>query len=102
MINLTTAKTILHIDGNSTDTVINSILTAAPSYIETVTGLETAKQYAEPLCDTITSFILPLWYFADKSETYKLQNVINSLCTLVKAKVVAGAYINVEAYQGNE
>lgn len=88
--NITEAKEVLRIEQTNTanDELILSLVQALPSYIEVTTGMKEADQANEPLVNTVSGFILKLWYFADHADDIKLQRTIDSLlkCITLKAR----------------
>lgn len=79
MVSIETAREWLRIDSTDNDSIIEGLLLAAPEYIEIATGLSAADQSSIPLADTVTKFLLTLWYYAEQSETDRLQRTIDSL-----------------------
>lgn len=86
MISLATAREWLRIDGTDNDAVISGLLVAVPDYIEIATGLTPADQAAEPLADTVTKFLLTLWYNAEQAEAERLQRVIDNLLKVLTVR----------------
>ena len=86
MMTLTEACNILHVDEGNNDDFIMSLVTAIPSYIETTTGLEEDKQGSEPLVATVASFILTLWYYADKADDQALTRTIDNLLKAISIR----------------
>lgn len=84
---LTEAKNILRVDGGDNDALVSSLLCALPDYIEVATGMTANQQLIEPLVDTVSGFLLTLWYYGDHSDTDKLQRVIDSLLKAITLKV---------------
>lgn len=84
---LATAKNILRVDGGDNDALVNSLLAALPDYIEVSTGMTATQQLTEPLVDTVSGFLITLWYYGDHSDTEKLQRVIDSLLKAITLKV---------------
>lgn len=84
---LTDAKNILRVDGGDNDALVSSLLYALPDYIEVATGMGYAQQQVEPLVDTVSGFLITLWYYGDHSDTDKLQRVIDSLLKAITLKV---------------
>lgn len=82
------AKNILRVDGEDNDELINSLLQAIPDYIEVTTGMPSEQQANEPLVNTVSGFILTLWYYADHADDVKLQRTIDSLLKCITLKVV--------------
>lgn len=82
---VTEARDYLRLDGTDNDGVITPLLSAIPDYIETTTGMSAAQQASEPLADTVSKFLLALWYNAEGTETEKLERTINSLLKVLTA-----------------
>lgn len=79
MVSLATAREWLRIDGNDNDAVIQGLLDACPAYIEAATGLPIFSIEDQPLADTVTKFLLTLWYNAEQAEAERLQRTIDNL-----------------------
>ena len=45
------------------------------------------QQETEPLVETVSGFILTLWYFSDHSDDIKLQRTIDNLLKCITLKV---------------
>ena len=86
MVTLEQAREWLRLDGNDNDEIISGLLEAVPDYIEVTTGIDAERQKTEPLADTVTKFLLLLWYDAQQSEVERLQNLIDSLLKTLTAK----------------
>ena len=56
-------------------------------YIEVTTGMSAEQQETEPLVETVSGFILTLWYFSDHSDDIKLQRTIDNLLKCITLKV---------------
>lgn len=80
---------VLRLDAGYNDDLVQSLLDGAPNYIETATGLKIENQGSEPLCQTVTGFLLKLWYFGDKADDVALNRTIDSLLKSIKAKAAA-------------
>lgn len=89
MLSIDEARDYLRIDGSDNDGVISPLLSAIPDYIETTTGMSTGQQASEPLANTVSKFLLALWYNAEGTETEKLERTINSLLKVLTAMAVA-------------
>lgn len=77
---LAEAEAALRLDSNTEiDNIITGLLAAVPVYIETVTGMPADKQADYPIIDTLTGFLLRLWYYPEGADTDKIQRVIDSL-----------------------
>ena len=86
MLSLEQAREFLRIDGTDNDNIISALLEAIPSYIEITTGMTFSQQNTEPLTNTVSRFILQLWYNAEQSESEKLQRTIDSLLKAITLK----------------
>lgn len=88
MLTLDDACNILHIEQGSNDQLVESLVESIPDYIEVTTGMSFEQQLGEPLCYTVSGFILTLWYYSDHSDDVKLQRTIDNLlkCITLKAK----------------
>lgn len=86
MVTLEQAREWLRIDGTDNDLVIQGLLEAAPNYIEVATGMWPVDQRQEPLADTVTKFLLTLWYNAEQSEADQLQRTIDNLLKALTVK----------------
>lgn len=89
MMSLSEALNVLHLDEDSANaSLVNSLIDAIPSYIETTTGMKERAQAHEPMCHTVSGFILTLWYYSDHSDTVALQRTIDNLlkCISIKAR----------------
>jgi len=89
MVTLCMAREWLRVDGKDNDHIIVGLLDAVPSYIEAATGMDEGAQSMEPLADTVTKFLLTLWYNAEQSEADRLQRSIDNL---LKALTVRRRY----------
>lgn len=79
MISIAEAREWLRLDNTDNDEIIEGLLAAIPSYIELSTGLKQVDQEAAPLVNTVSKFLLTLWYNAEQAEADKLQRTIDSL-----------------------
>lgn len=89
--NLTEACQILHVDEGTNDGVIQALIDALPSYIEVATGLPEEKQDNEPLVDTVSGFLLTLWYFQDHADDQSLTRTIEALLKAIAVRARAYA-----------
>lgn len=82
------ARDILRVDGSDNDQLIETLIFAIPEYIEVTTGMSLDQQEGEPLVDTVSGFLLTLWYYSDHTDDTKLQRTIDNLlkCITLKAR----------------
>lgn len=88
MLTMDEALLALRTEGNQGNKdIINGLLAAIPSYIETTTGIFDAAGAAEnyPLVKTLAKFLLCLWYNPDGTDAVQLQVVVNNLLKTLKA-----------------
>lgn len=82
------ALNILRLDDDDNNAaLVNSLLDAIPGYIEVTTGMSAEQQRYEPLVDTVSSFLLTLWYYSDHADDVKLQRTIDNLLKCITLKV---------------
>lgn len=79
MITLQDACNVLRVDEGNNDELIQSLVWALPSYIETATGLTEDQQENEPLVKTASGLLLTQWYFMDKANDQSLTRTIDML-----------------------
>jgi hypothetical protein len=87
MVTLDKAREWLRLDGTDNDPVVQGLLDAVPTFIEIATGMKPEAQQNEPLADTVTKFLLTLWYNAEQAEADRLQRTIDSLLKALTIKV---------------
>ena len=75
------AMNVLRLDNDDAETqeIVKSLLNAAPAYIEQATGMPEDNQDDYPICDTVTGFLLRLWYYPENADAERLQRVIDNL-----------------------
>lgn len=83
---LAEAKSVLRVDTDYNDDLIESLIAALPGYIEVSTGLKEADQDTEPLVKTVSGFVLMLWYYSDHADDKKLQRTIDNLLKAISLK----------------
>ena len=81
-------KDVLRIDSSNTanDDFIISLINALPGFIEVQTGYPEALQDNEPLIETVSGFIMRVWYYADHADDVKLQRTIDNLLKAITLK----------------
>lgn len=87
MLYLTDALNVLRLDSGANDALVGSLLDAIPRYIEVTTGMSIEQQEIEPLVDTVSGFLLTLWYYSDHTDDVKLQRTIDNLLKCITLKV---------------
>lgn len=80
------ARDTLRVDGSSNDSIIEPLLAALPSYIESLVGNSVDVSGEDPLVQTLAKFVLQLWYNPDGTDSDRLQKVIDSLAKTIKAR----------------
>ena len=86
MMNVDDGLNILRMDPDAdTEIIVEGLLQAIPSYIETTTGMSIKEQEDCALCDTVSGFLLRLWFFPDGSDSEKLQRVVDNLLKTISA-----------------
>lgn len=83
---LTEACNVLHVDKGNNDELIFSLIDALPGYIRVTTGMSEADQVSEPLCQTVSGFLLTQWYYADHADDQALTRTINALLKAITLK----------------
>ena len=80
------ARDWLRLDNTDNDDIISSLLTGAVEYIELTTGLDAEEQATSTLAQTVTKYLLSLWYDPTQTDTDRLQRTIDSLLKVITAK----------------
>lgn len=80
------ARDWLRLDNTDNDDIISSLLTGAVEYIELTTGLTSEEQATSTLAQTVTKYLLSLWYDPTQTDTDRLQRTIDSLLKVITAK----------------
>ena len=83
---LSDACNVLHINEGDNDELVSSLLAALPDYIAVTTGLLPVNQSTEPLVETLSGFLLTLWYYADHSDDQALTRTIDALTKALTLK----------------
>lgn len=87
IISLEQAKDILRIDGDNHNEIITSLIEAIPDYLEVTTGKrwDDNDDTIHPLAQTVSKFILMLWFAPQDKEVEKLKRTIEGLLTALTA-----------------
>ena len=83
---LSDAYDVLRVNAGDNDDLISSLITAIPDYIEVTTGMNYSDQESEPLVETVSGFLLKLWYFGDHADDQALKRTIDSLLKVITIK----------------
>lgn len=85
IITLDEAREAVRVDGPDNDSIINSLLESIPSYLEITTGRTWDTAPIHPLAQTVTKFILQLWYDPQGPDSERLKRTIDSLLAALTA-----------------
>ena len=77
----------LHLDVGDNDELVQSLIDAIPDYVLLTTGMSKEQQAQEPLVKVVSTFLLTLWYYADKADDASLNRTIDSLLKAITLKV---------------
>ncbi|MCQ6530097.1 head-tail connector protein [Bacillus mycoides] len=91
LIDIQEARDALRIDGEDNDVIIIPLLESIPSYLEVTTGRTWEDTPVHPLAQTVTKFILQLWYDPQDRDSERLKRTIDNLLT---ALTVLGRTMN--------
>ena len=83
---LVDAYDVLRVDPGENDDLISSLIDALPDYISVTTGLLPVNQSTEPLVETVSGFLLKLWYFGDHADDVALKRTIDCLLKAIAIK----------------
>ena len=85
LITIEEARDTLRLDGVDNDGIIFPLLEAVPSYLEVTTGRTWEDTEVHPLAQTVTKFILQLWYDPQGQDSQRLKRTIDNLLTALTA-----------------
>lgn len=85
LINIEEARDCLRVDGEDNDTIIIPLLESIPSYLEVTTGRTWEDTDVHPLAQTVTKFILQLWFDPQGQDSERLKRTIDSLLVALTA-----------------
>lgn len=86
LIEIEEARDTLRVDGQDNDPIILPLLESIPSYLEATTGrtwLDDDKVH--PLAQTVTKFILQLWFDPQGQDSVRLKRTIDTLLVALTA-----------------
>jgi len=81
LISIEEARDALRVDGADNDTIIIPLLESIPSYLEVTTGRTWEDIPVHPLAQTVTKFLLQLWYDPQDQDSERLKRTIDNLLT---------------------
>ncbi|MBD7939455.1 phage gp6-like head-tail connector protein [Cytobacillus sp. Sa5YUA1] len=86
LIDIQEARNAVRVDGEDNDIIIVPLLESIPSYLEVTTG-RTWEDDTEihPLAQTVTKFILQLWFDPQGQDSERLKRTIDNLLTALTA-----------------
>lgn len=85
LITIEEARDTLRIDGTDNDPIIIPLLESIPAYLEVTTGRRWDTEPVHPLAQTVTKFILQLWYDPQGPDSERLKRTIDSLLVALTA-----------------
>ncbi|MGN4930278.1 head-tail connector protein [Bacillus cereus group sp. MYBK14-1] len=91
LIDIQEARDAVRVDGADNDPILISLLESIPSYLEVTTGRTWEDATVHPLAQTVTKFILQLWYDPQGQDSERLKRMIDNLLTSL---TVLGRTIN--------
>ncbi|PEQ29038.1 DNA packaging protein [Bacillus cereus] len=81
LIDIQEARDAVRVDGADNDPILISLLESIPSYLEVTTGRTWEDTTVHPLAQTVTKFILQLWYDPQDQDSERLKRTIDNLLT---------------------
>lgn len=85
LISIDEARETLRVDGTDNDMIIDSLLRSIPSYLEVTTGRDWLDDDVHPLAQTVTQFILQLWFDPQGQDSQRLKRTIDNLLVALTA-----------------
>ncbi|PEY30462.1 DNA packaging protein [Bacillus cereus] len=79
LISIEEARDALRVDGEDNDVIIIPLLESMPSYLEVTTGRTWEDTPVHPLAQTVTKFLLQLWYDPQDQDSERLKRTIDQL-----------------------
>lgn len=80
LISIEEARDALRVDGEDNDVIIIPLLESIPSYLEVTTGRTWIDDTSvHPLAQTVTKFLLQLWYDPQNQDSERLKRTIDQL-----------------------
>ncbi|PEW67197.1 DNA packaging protein [Bacillus cereus] len=85
LIDIQEARDCLRVDGPDNDPIIIPLLESIPSYLDVTTGRTWEDTPVHPLAQTVTKFILQLWFDPQGQDSERLKRTIDNLLTSLTA-----------------
>lgn len=85
LISIEEARDALRVDGPDNDIIIIPLLESIPAYLEVSTGRSWDTDPVHPLAQTVTKFILQLWFDGQGPDTERLRRTIDGLFVALTA-----------------
>lgn len=85
LITIEEARDTLRVDGEDNDPIIIPLLESIPSYLEATTGRTWTDEPIHPLAQTVTKFILQLWFNPQGQDSVRLKRTIDTLLVALTA-----------------
>lgn len=85
LITIEEARDALRVDGSDNDVIIVPLLESIPAYLEVTTGRSWDTVPVHPLAQTVTKFILQLWYDPQGADSERLKRTIDGLLVALTA-----------------
>ena len=73
-------------DDDQGEDMLRGLLAAAPEYIYISTGMTAKQQKKEPIADTVTKFLLLLWFDTEQTNAARIQLSIDNLLKILTVK----------------
>jgi len=85
LITIQEARDALRVDGSDNDPIIIPLLESIPAYLEVTTGRSWDIEPVHPLAQTVTKFILQLWFDPQGPDSERLKRTIDGLLVALTA-----------------
>lgn len=85
LITIGEALDTLRLEGDDNGFIVQPLIHAIPSYLEATTGRTWEDDPVHPLAQTVTKFILQLWYDPQEQDSERLKRTIDNLLTALTA-----------------
>lgn len=85
LITISEARDAVRVDGADNDSILIPLLESIPAYLEVSTGKNWDVEPVHPLAQTVTKFVLQLWYDPQGPDTERLKRTIDGLLVALTA-----------------